>query len=81
MSLHEPTPTTPVADSRAYWVANIRLIVSLLVVWASVSFGVSIFFVESLNAFSFGGFRPVDLAGFAHFALSSVGRGAGAVGC
>ena len=39
---------------RAYWRANIRLIVQLLTVWALVSFGCGILFVESLNQFSFG---------------------------
>jgi len=40
---------------RAYWRANFRLIVGLLVVWASVSFGAGILFVEKLNEFQFFG--------------------------
>ncbi len=40
---------------RAYWRANFRLIMGLLVVWASVSFGAGILFVEQLNAFQFFG--------------------------
>ncbi len=39
---------------RQYWRANIRLIVVLLTVWAAVSFGCSILFVEQLNAFTIG---------------------------
>ena len=44
------------AAARAYWAANLRLIFSLLAIWACVSFGLSIFWVEELNAFSLGGF-------------------------
>lgn len=40
---------------RAYWRANNRLILSLLAVWATVSFGCSIIFVEALNQFMFFG--------------------------
>jgi len=34
---------------RSYWKANRRLIASLLVIWAVVSYGCSILFVEQLN--------------------------------
>ncbi len=40
---------------RAYWRANNRLILGLLGVWATVSFGCGIFFVEQLNRFTFFG--------------------------
>jgi len=46
----------PEAAPRAYWRANLRLVFALLVVWAVVSFGLSIFFVEPLNEFRLGGF-------------------------
>ncbi len=39
---------------RRYWRANIRLIGVLLAIWAAVSFGCSILFVEQLNAFTIG---------------------------
>ena len=38
----------------AYWRANIRLILILLAVWAFVSIGCSILFVEQLNKFTIG---------------------------
>jgi len=44
------------ADASGYWKANLKLIAVLLVVWAIVSFGLSIFFVEDLNAVHVGGF-------------------------
>ena len=40
--------------SRAYWRANLRLIGVLLSVWAFVSYGCSILFVEALNRVSIG---------------------------
>lgn len=39
---------------RAYWRANVRLIGVLLAVWAIVSYGCGILFVETLNQFHFG---------------------------
>ena len=38
-----------------YWAANMRLILSLLGVWAFVSFGCGILFVETLNKIQFFG--------------------------
>lgn len=38
---------------QAYWRANIRLIAVLLFIWASVSLGCGIVFVEVLNRFLF----------------------------
>lgn len=38
-----------------YWRANERLIAKLLVIWAVVSFGCSILFVEFLNTITFFG--------------------------
>ncbi|MEO1135638.1 MAG: DUF4212 domain-containing protein [Pseudomonadota bacterium] len=39
-----------------YWAANIRLLLSLLVIWFLVSFGAGILFVEQLNNFNLGGY-------------------------
>ncbi len=39
---------------RRYWRANIRLISVLLTIWAVVSYGCSILFVEQLNHFRVG---------------------------
>jgi putative solute:sodium symporter small subunit len=45
-------------DERAarYWRANLRLMAVLLCVWAFVSYGLGIVFVESLNRWHVGGF-------------------------
>mgnify|MGYP002619824007 CR=1 FL=1 len=43
------------ARLQKYWRANERLIVVLLVIWAAVSFGAGILFVEQLNTISFFG--------------------------
>lgn len=42
-------------NDQAYWAANKRLIVQLLAVWAFVSYGCGILFVEFLNKFQFFG--------------------------
>lgn len=42
-------------DDRAYWRANVRLIVALLAIWAFVSLGCSILFIDLLNRISFFG--------------------------
>ncbi|MBW7897031.1 MAG: DUF4212 domain-containing protein [Opitutaceae bacterium] len=42
---------------RAHWRANLRLLACLLCVWAFVSFGCSIFFVEQLDRIQIGGFK------------------------
>lgn len=49
-------PSPPTADPRGYWIANLVLVLALLVVWAGVSFGLSIVFVEPLNLWKLGGF-------------------------
>jgi putative solute:sodium symporter small subunit len=41
----------------AHWRANLRLITCLLCIWAFVSFGCSIFFVDQLDKFKIGGFK------------------------
>jgi len=40
---------------KTYWKKNIRLLLSLLVVWFVVSFGFGILFVEQMNAIRIGG--------------------------
>ncbi len=41
----------------AYWRANLRLMGALLLIWFCVSFGFGILLVDSLNEFSFFGFK------------------------
>ena len=41
---------------RTYWRRNLRLLAVLLTVWALVSFGAGILFVEPLNEIVIGGF-------------------------
>jgi len=44
-----------IEEHKRYWKANNRLILGLLVVWAAVSHGCGIFFVEQLNKIQFFG--------------------------
>jgi putative solute:sodium symporter small subunit len=41
----------------AYWKANVRLLITLLVIWFLVSYGAGILFSGPLNAFSLGGYK------------------------
>jgi putative solute:sodium symporter small subunit len=43
--------------AKKYWDANIKLVLSLLSIWAIVSFGCGILFVDFLNQVSFMGFK------------------------
>ncbi|WP_109471370.1 DUF4212 domain-containing protein [Ornithinimicrobium cavernae] len=43
------------AARQSYWKRNLRLMASLLVVWALVSYGAGILFVEQLNTLSIMG--------------------------
>ncbi len=43
-------------NNNAYWAANIRLILQLLVVWFVVSFGAGILFVDVLDKIQIAGF-------------------------
>ena len=45
----------PNRDPHAYWRANVRLVAVLLAVWATVSFGAGILFVDVLNQVSLPG--------------------------
>lgn len=42
---------------KAYWKANIRILVGCLTVWFIVSFGCGILLVEPLNSIQIGGFK------------------------
>ena len=44
-------------DKQAYWKANIRLMLVLLAIWFTVSFGFGILLVEQLNEIPFFGFK------------------------
>ena len=41
----------------AYWSANLRLLIALLVVWFVVSYGFGIILVDVLNTISIGGYK------------------------
>ena len=45
------------AAARAYWRANVRLLLILLSVWFLVSYGAGILLVDSLNQIRLGGFK------------------------
>ena len=42
---------------KSYWKANLRLIGFCLLIWFVVSFGLGIFFVETLNHIKIGGYK------------------------
>jgi len=44
-------------SGKAYWKANLRLLVMCLVIWAIVSYGFGILLVEPLNAIKLGGYK------------------------
>ncbi|MBM7334609.1 MAG: DUF4212 domain-containing protein [Alcanivorax sp.] len=44
-------------NARAYWAANVRLILSYLVVWFVVSYGCGILLADALNNIQFFGFK------------------------
>jgi len=43
--------------AKQYWDENIKLVISLLSIWAAVSFGCGILFVDFLNEIQFMGFK------------------------
>lgn len=45
------------ANAKAYWSANIKLIMSYLVIWFVVSYGCGILLVDVLNNIQFFGFK------------------------
>jgi putative solute:sodium symporter small subunit len=52
----ERQPMTP-ENRSAYWKANLRLLVSLLILWFVVSYGFGILLAEPLNAIQFAGYK------------------------
>ena len=44
-------------DNQDYWKANIKLMLVLLAIWFTVSFGFGILLVEQLNQITFFGFK------------------------
>ena len=44
-------------DNKDYWKANIRLMLVLLAIWFTVSFGFGILLVDTLNQIPFFGFK------------------------
>ena len=44
------------ATVKAYWRANVKLLLTLLAIWFLVSFGAGILFVDQLNRIQLGGF-------------------------
>lgn len=44
-------------NAEGYWKANISLLIKLLIVWFTVSFGFGILLVDVLNAVSIGGVK------------------------
>lgn len=45
------------SQARAYWTANIQLVILCLAIWFLVSFGFGILLVEPLNKISLGGYK------------------------
>ncbi|MBU2895328.1 DUF4212 domain-containing protein [Vibrio hepatarius] len=43
--------------AKAYWNKNVKLMVSLMVIWFFVSFGCGILFVDQLNHYQIGGYK------------------------
>lgn len=44
-------------QAKAYWRANIRLLLTLLAIWFCVSFGLGILLAEPLNSIHLAGFK------------------------
>jgi putative solute:sodium symporter small subunit len=47
--------SSQLADTGAYWAANLRLIASMLLIWFVVSYGAGILLRGTLDRFSIGG--------------------------
>ncbi len=45
------------SDAKAYWARNVRLMITLMIVWFVVSFGFGIILVEPLNNIQLGGYK------------------------
>jgi len=44
-------------DAQAYWKENVGIMIKLLLVWFTVSFGCGILLVDELNAIQIGGYK------------------------
>ncbi len=44
-------------NPKAYWRANIKYVLFLLLIWFAVSYGAGILFKEQLNTIKIGGFK------------------------
>jgi putative solute:sodium symporter small subunit len=44
-------------NSNDYWRANVRLIITCLIIWAAASYGCGILLVDVLNNIQIGGFK------------------------
>ena len=44
-------------NSTAYWQANVKLVITCLIVWFIVSFGFGILLADFLNGIQIGGYR------------------------
>jgi len=44
-------------NRRQYWISNLKLVFSLLIIWFSVSFGCGVLFVDYLDQYTFFGFK------------------------
>lgn len=44
-------------QAKAYWRANLRLMMKLLIIWFAVSYGCGILFVDVLNQIQIGGYK------------------------
>ena len=57
---HSEQPTVETSETsaseNAYWRENIRLLVSLMVIWFACSFGAGILFRDFLDQFNLGGY-------------------------
>lgn len=57
MEHQQPQTDASAVAARAYWKANIRLVLWLLAVWFAVSYGAGILFADWLDQFRIGGFK------------------------
>lgn len=49
--------TQPKSGGEAYWSATLKLLWIVLAIWAVVSYGAGILFVDALNTVSIGGYK------------------------
>jgi len=47
----------PKEKANAYWQANLKLMLKLLLIWFIVAYGCSIIFVDLLNTIQIGGYK------------------------